>query len=270
LLTLCNCRLMSTEQQKKVESKAIFVVSGCSRGIGLELVRQIAEGNDNFVFACVRNPDSASDLKAIQAKSSNRVELVALDVEDQKSIQAAVEKIKGRTDRVNVLINNAGVSADTKKWKDGCEPIEAVGEALLPVLQTNVFGLQAVTVAFLPLLKAAVKGEGKDKKTTDVPKVVNISSIMGSLEKNRGAQASYRISKVAVNMLTSCWAIEVPDIAFIPIHPGWVDTDMGRLGGTPAVKPHESAKGVLNVTEKSTLEDSGKKLFNYDGTIIPW
>jgi len=108
--------------------------------------------------------------------------------------------------------------------------------------------------------------------------VINISSIKGSITKeledrgkNRDSKFAYSVSKAALNMLTSCWAAENPDIAFVPIHPGWVDTDGGRVAGDkPPVKPEESIKGVLSVIEKVTLADSGKKLLVFDGTTLPW
>jgi len=100
---------------------------------------------------------------------------------------------------------------------------------------------------------------------------VNISTSLGSIEKNSGGGViSYRVSKAALNMLTSNWAIDYPGIAFLPIHPGWVDTDMGRAsGGKPPLVPEESIKGILSVVEKATLENSGK-FVQWDGKPLPW
>jgi len=136
-----------------------------------------------------------------------------------------------------------------------------------------VVGLVLVTQAFFPLVTAAKK-ETKDMKTTDVPKVINISTSMASITQNNGTMNSYRASKAALNILTSSAAIENPEIAFIPLHPGWVDTDMGSAAGkiwgaTPPVKVVDSAKGLLSVIDKVNLEASGK-FHSFDGTNLPW
>jgi len=145
---------------------------------------------------------------------------------------------------------------------------------LLPIFQTNVVGVQLVTQAFLPLLKAAIKkNDVKDKD--NIPKVANITSSMGSIGQNTGGMLSYRVSKAALDMLTSTWAIEVKEIAFLPISPGWVDTDMGQMGSKiwnqkPPLTAEQSLKGVLNVIDKATLEISGKTGLSYDGSTFPW
>jgi len=248
----------------------VYVITGASRGLGLEAVRQLANVEGNLIFAAARNPDSASDLKSIQAKSDGRVELVTLDVNDKKSIDAAAEAVSKKTKHIDVLINNAGVGAGPN-YPDSPEPVTDAKD-LLPIFQTNVVGVQLVTQAFLPLLKAAIKkNDGKDK----VPKVVNITSGMGSITQNSGGMLSYRVSKAALDMLTSTWAIEVPEVAFLPISPGWVDTDMGQMGSKiwnikPPLTPEQSIQGVLNVIDKATLEISGKTGLSYDGSTFPW
>jgi len=250
----------------------VYVITGASRGLGLEAVRQLADVEGNWIFAAARNPDSASDLKSIQAKSNGRVELVTLDVNDKKSIDAAAGAVSKKTKHVDVLINSAGV-ASGPNYPGSPEPVTDAQD-LLPIFQTNVVGVQLITQAFLPLLKAAIKNDGKDKQTS-VPKVVNITSGMGSIAQNTGGLLSYRVSKAALNMLTSTWAIEVPEIAFLPISPGWVDTDMGQMGSKiwnkkPPLTPEQSIQGVLNVIDKATLEVSGKTGLSYDGSTFPW
>jgi len=117
--------------------------------------------------------------------------------------------------------------------------------------------------------KKTQDGKG-DVKSTNVPKVVNVSSILGSIAKTIGNLTSYSVSKAALNMLTACYAQSVKDIVFIPLHPGWVDTDMGRSGGQqPPLTPAESIKGIISVIAKLNLEQSGKYL-QYNGEILPW
>jgi len=257
-----------------MSSQKVYVITGASRGIGLELVRQLAERKDTLVFAAARNPDKSADLKKLEADSEGRVVLVTLDVDDEKSIAGAVKHVSEKTKKVDVLINNAGISAGPEERKTPTEPVlEVTKKNLLSVFQTNVVGLVLVTQAFFPLV-AAAKKETKDMTTTDVPKVINLSTAMGSITRNNGTMNAYRASKAAVNILTSSAAIENPEIAFIPLHPGWVDTDMGSAAGkvrgvTPPVKVVDSVKGLLSVIDKVNLEASGKFL-SFDGTSLPW
>jgi len=255
-------------------SQKVYLVTGSSRGIGLELVRQLAERNNVLVFAAARNPDKSEDLKKIQATSEGKVVLVTLDVDDEKSIADAVKHVSEKTKKIDVLINNAGIGFGPEKFITPTEPVlELKKQNLLAIFQTNVVGVICVTQAFFPLVTAA-KNETKDTKTTHVPKVINISTKMGSITQNSGTMNAYRASKAALNILTSSAAIENPEIVFIPIHPGFVATEMGSSAGkiwgtSPPVKVVDSAKGILSVSDKLNLEGSGK-FWSFDGTFLPW
>jgi len=251
----------------------IYLVTGASRGLGLEIVRQLSSTEGNFIFAGVRNPDSSTELKAIQEKSHGRVEVIPLDVSDQKSIESAAESLKKKTKRIDILINNAGIVNGPIDKEHKAKAHEVDPRDLAYVFQTNVIGVHLVTQAILPLLEAAKKGDVKDgkydTKSTDVPKVINVSSTMASIANNKGGSTAYRVSKTALNMLTSCWHLDNPGIAHIPIHPGWVETDAGSSFGKPPLSVEQSIKGVLNEVHKATLETSGKFVV-YDGTTLPW
>ena len=84
------------------------VVTGASRGLGLEFVRQLAQRGDHL-FATVRDPQNAKELQSLAAKHRNNVSVIQLDVSDEKSIHAAVKQISAVTASLDVLINNAGV-----------------------------------------------------------------------------------------------------------------------------------------------------------------
>jgi len=254
------------------EVSKVYLITGASRVIGLEFVRQLSEVEGNLIFATARNPDSATDLKALQAKSHGRIEIVPLDVADQKSIQAAGEAVKAKTKKLDVLINNAGINSAEGTTLDPSEKSTTISlkfepapktsaKNLLEVFQTNLIGVHVVTQTFLPLLDAAKKEskDGKvDSKSTDVPKVINITSGFASIGNNKGGFTAYRASKGALNMLTVNWAHDYPGIVFIAQAPGWVDTDMGRGVGKPTLRPEDSIKGMLDIAHKATLETSGK------------
>ena len=125
-------------------------------------------------------------------------------------------------------------------------------------LEVNALGPLRVTRALLPNLRA---GGGKT--------VVNISSQMGSIERNGGGYYSYRTSKAALNQITVTLARELDDEGFtcIVMHPGWVRTRMG--GEVATYSPDESVAGMIRVIRGLTTADNGRFL-DLDGQEVPW
>ncbi len=142
------------------------------------------------------------------------------------------------------------------------KPTECTPEDMLSVYKTNVVGPLLVNQAFLPLM---------NRSGADPPIVVNMSTAVASIAENSsGGITAYRCSKVAVNMLTVNFAKEVTDVVWVAMHPGWVDTDMGRAGGAPPpVKPADSAAGIMDVLAKMKKEDSGI-FVRFNGEKIPY
>ena len=134
----------------------------------------------------------------------------------------------------------------------------------MQVMNTNVAGVAVMTQKLLPLLL-----KGKDGKT--VKRVMNIGSTLGSIEMaNHINSTSYRCSKIAVNMLTKTFALEFPDVIFISMHPGWVQTDMGSAQDrSPPVTIESSCSGMVNVLEQKTQEESGS-FWGFDGKKLPY
>jgi NAD(P)-dependent dehydrogenase (short-subunit alcohol dehydrogenase family) len=223
---------------------ATYLITGANRGLGLEFARQLAARNQT-VLGTARKPDEALDL----ARLAHQV--IPLDVADPESIASLRDQLKDRP--IDVLINNAGVSSESKS----IEMLEAT--ELERVFMINSFGPLLVTRAVLPNLRA---GERK--------LVFNITSQLGSIAKNNGGSSyGYRGSKAALNMLTRSLANELRPAGFtcIVAHPGWVQTDMG--GPNATLTPQESVKALLALAERLTPEDTGK-FFNYDGESLPW
>jgi len=256
-----------------MSEKRVYVVTGANRGIGLEMVQQLAADKNNLVFATARDPDKATELKKLASSSSGSIEVLKLDTSDEKSIQEAAKVISGKTKKVHVLINNAGILENHSALKTS-------KTELLNSFNVNVAGVLLVTQALFPLLETAQKDSKSDPKSADVPKVINLSTGIASFQikfppemaKMFGVNVTaYRVSKTALNALTACFAAENPGVAFLAIHPGWVDTDMGRgdHGLTPPVKPAESVKGILSVVSKLTLGESGS-FKDFEGNTMPW
>ncbi|EPB87863.1 hypothetical protein HMPREF1544_05392 [Mucor circinelloides 1006PhL] len=234
-----------------------YVVTGASRGLGLEFVAQLA-AKGNTVFACARNPDSAAGLQKLV--DNKHVFTVKLDTTNYESIKAAADEIsKKAPEGIDVLINNAGI---------GGEAPEIVVETfdLAKIFHTNVIGVSNVTKEFLPLLQK----RGKDH----VKKILNISSLLGSIElinqiSPAGDHPAYNISKAALNMYTKMLANNLAKDNFIVYssHPGWVLTDLG--GPNAPLQAVDSIRGQLAKLESVTAKDNGG-YFDYEGKTLPW
>ena len=228
------------------------VITGASRGIGFELTRQSLERGAN-VIAGVRSPARASDLVNLKSSAGDRLTILAVDVTSVESVESFAEGLKvNKIDRVDVLINNAGDYLDDN---DSLDTLSS--ETVIDTFNTNVFGTLRMTRAMLPFLRQSRQ-----------PKVVSISSLMGSIADNAGGGSfAYRMSKSAVNMFMKTLAVDEREILSLAMHPGWVKTEMG--GERAPLSPEKSAEGILTVIETSTLGDSGK-FFNHAGRELPW
>ncbi|HEY1334998.1 MAG TPA: SDR family oxidoreductase [Myxococcaceae bacterium] len=224
-----------------------FVVTGANRGIGLEFVKQLT-GRGEEVDATARDPDGAPELQAI-ARPGVRLRIYRLDVSEDASVAAFAEQLV--PGMVDVLINNAGVSG--AKGGELIDPAD-----VLRVLNVNAVGTLRVVRALLPRLR-----EGKGKK------IVNLTSMLGSISDATGGRYAYRSSKAAVNMATRLLAEDLRGEGFrtVALHPGWVQTRMGGAGAP--VAPDQSVRGMLRIIDGLTAEQSGR-VFDFQGREIPW
>lgn len=187
------------------------VITGASRGIGRLLCEFLrADGHD--VVATCRDPDAVAE--PIPARA-----VVELDVADTASVAGLAGRLAAVVDRVDVLVNNAGI-----KRVPGFPSSASAGPipdldpaAVLTLLRTNVVGPLLVTQAVVPMLRrpGAV--------------VANISSQLASLQAGTGVDYAYNCSKAALNMATVTLQRDLADlgIAAVAISPGWLRTDMG-------------------------------------------
>ncbi|GAB4478050.1 MAG: SDR family oxidoreductase [Anaerolineae bacterium] len=228
------------------------LITGASRGIGLELTRQIAARGDH-VFATCRSPQTAEALQTLATHHPEHITVLALDVTDDAQIEAAYHAVSARTGALDVLINNAGVFPRS-------EHLDTLDKAtLLNTLHINAVGPLMVSRRFIDLLQHS-----------DRPKLINITSQLGSISrKTSGGSYSYCGSKALLNMLTRALAFEVRPLGVtaIMLHPGWVQTDMGGSGASLRVE--EAVAGMLRVIDGLTPEDTGRFL-QWDGRELPW
>ncbi len=222
-----------------------ILITGANRGIGLELARRYASDGDK-VLACCRNPQEATDLKALEG-----VKVFQLDVTDGASVKALKADLGDMP--VDILINNAGINLEPQSFE------EMDFDKWEETFRVNSIGPFRVVQALIDNVKA-----GKDKK------IVTISSKMGSVGNvYYGGAIAYSSSKSAVNMVTKILANRFRDdgIIAVPLHPEWVRTDMGGPGAR--ISAEESAAGLRKVIAGLTLAESGR-FFQYDGEELPW
>ena len=221
------------------------LITGASRGIGLEFVRQYAADGWKVIALC-RNPATATDLAAV----SGEVYIATIDVDDLASVNAAAAALVDTA--IDLLINNAGINVR------GATLADVDYDGWLRNLDTNILGPMRVAQAFLPAIE---KGAGK--------KLVYISSKMGSISDNTGGGMIYRSSKTGLNMAASCLAIELApkQITSLMFHPGHVQTDMG--GDAAPVTAHDSVSGMRQIIAGAGMAQNGQ-FFNYDGAALPW
>ncbi|CAM5529494.1 Short-chain dehydrogenase OS=Streptomyces antimycoticus OX=68175 GN=SSPO_088520 PE=3 SV=1 [Streptomyces antimycoticus] len=185
---------------------------------------------------------------------------MVLDVTDPESIASAA----ARLDRLDILVNNAGIMVD------GATAPKADLEGFRRTYETNVFGVLAVTNAFLPALRRS-----------PAPRIVNVSSGTGSLTWSAdpeqpfvfsaGSGAAYRSSKTALNALTlyTAQALASEGFKVNALAPGLRRTDLNARAAESDGDPAEAAAGAVRL---ALLPDTGPTggFFSWDGTPVPW
>jgi NAD(P)-dependent dehydrogenase (short-subunit alcohol dehydrogenase family) len=217
----------------------IALVTGANKGIGFAICQGLVEKGWEVILA-VRSLDRGK--QAAEKLSSDRVRVIELDVTDDESIDLAIEQLSKKIDRLDVLINNAGI------YPDKNVNMLTISRDLLDLtLNTNTFSPIRITQAFLPLLSKA-----------NAAKVINVSSGYGALNSLSADVPSYCLSKLALNGATIMLAeaLRPQGIAVYSMCPGWVRTDMG---GTSAPRsPEQGADTAIWLTESGSLPMSGK------------
>ncbi len=233
----------------KFDGKTALVTGG-NRGIGFAICQGLLKAGFNVLLAA-RSTDEGKEA-AQKLSEYGTVTFVQLDISDDSSIQTAIEQIKQKTDRLDALINNAGIYPD-----EGVDILSVSRELLMQAMNTNTFSPIALTQSLVPLLEKA-----------ESPRVVNMSSGNGQLEGISENVPSYSLSKMALNGATILLsrALEPKGIAVYAMCPGWVRTDMG--GESAPRSPKEGADTAIWLASEGTMAQSGK--FFRDRTEQPF
>lgn len=229
----------------------LALVTGANRGIGLEVVSQLARMGYQVLLG---SRDLAKGEAAAHTLLGVGLPVLAhqLDVADLASIERLKGKVTRDFGRLEVLVNNAGILYDT--WQHATTAnFEQVEKAMI----TNLYGPWHLSQAFASLLRQAGR-RGR---------LVNVSSEAGSLAHMGNSTPAYSVSKAALNALTRQLAAELKPAGVLvnAVCPGWVATELGGAGGRPI------ADGAASVVWAVTLPDDGPTSgFFRDGKPLPW
>jgi NAD(P)-dependent dehydrogenase (short-subunit alcohol dehydrogenase family) len=237
----------------------IALVTGANKGIGFEVARQLG-AHGVTVFLGARNPHLGKDAEEKLRADGADAYFIHLDVTKRESIVTAAEQLREQHNRLDILVNNAGVHGTC----DGPPSIVAP-EAVREALETNFFGVLAVTQAMLPLMRKAQFG-----------RIVMVSSGLGSLTLNGDLnwqfagvkRLGYNGSKAILNMLTVqlAWELRNTPIKVNSVNPGFTATDLNGHRGTQTVE-----EGAAEAVRQALISDDAPTGgFFETGGVVPW
>lgn len=245
-------------------NNALALVTGANKGIGKEIARQLAAAGHTVY---VGSRDAERGQEAV-ADIGGDARLLVLDVTDAESIAAAVREVPA----LDILVNNAGVSVT-----EVTDVTEEDPDTFRRIYETNVFGVVAVTNAFLSALRRSAH-----------PRIVNISSGTASLAASAGqaegiiafasgptgSLGAYRSSKTALNELTVLYANALAGEGFKvnTLAPGARRTELMGPAGLASPRAGDPAEGAAGAVRLALLPDDGPTggFFSWDGTTVPW
>lgn len=229
-----------------MSNEKIALVTGANRGIGKEIARQLADLGWQ-VIATAR--DVAKAEKAAMEIGNGAIGMV-LDVLDENSVRLAAVEVQRRFDKLDALINNAGVIGNRSMLDFDLGQVTSV-------MDTNFMGPIRTAKYFMPLLN----------RSPDA-RIINLSSGMGELASlEQGGYAGYRLSKTSLNAFTILLASELKsgNVKVMAMCPGWVKTDMGGAGATRSVQ-----KGAETAVWLATAREVQSGKFYRDKKVINW
>lgn len=228
---------MESQIESSTSNMPVALVTGANQGVGFQIAKALAD-NGYIVYLGSRN---LSNGEKAAAEIGGTVHAIQLDVTQQSTISAAVERIGKESGRLDLLVNNAAISHAGKPgrtleetMKSGKPSIASLDE-IRAVWETNVFGVIAVTQATLPLLRKSTAA-----------RIVNVSSGLGSLTwiadpacwAREHFDVIYSASKTAVNAVTMAFAIELEgeNIKVNAVSPGFTATALNNFQGTDTLE----------------------------------
>ena len=244
------------EKTNKMAEKKVALVTGCDHGVGLSLVEELL--NRGYSVIACRFDETERHLDELKKDNDSNLHILPLNIGSDASVAAMKEEAAAVTDKIDLLINCAGILGDITATVED----ELDFEEMLRVINVNSLGTLRVTNALISLV------ENSDDKT-----IVNISSEAGSIgDCWRDAWFGYCMSKAANNMQGAIVhnLLKKKGGRVIQMHPGHVATWMrGHLDTTAKITPEESARGILATVLDGELPESEHPLYiDYTGSPL--
>ncbi|MHA4947030.1 SDR family oxidoreductase [Micromonospora sp. SD19] len=243
-----------------MSDKKIALVTGANKGIGYEIAAGL--GALGWSVGVGAREQTRRDAAVARLRDAGVDAFgVPLDVTDDRSVAAAADLIAERAGRLDALVNNAGITGGGPQQPSSVDPA-----VIRTVVETNVIGVIRVTNAMLPLLGRSAS-----------PRIVNMSSSVGSLARQSGpggetstgpVAVAYAPSKSFLNAVTLQYVRELADtnILINCACPGYVATDLNGFRGVRT--PQEGAATAIRL---ATLPDGGPTGgFFEDAGVVPW
>jgi NAD(P)-dependent dehydrogenase (short-subunit alcohol dehydrogenase family) len=236
------------------------LVTGANKGIGFEVVKQMAELGYFVYLGCRNEQNGLEAIDNLRRLNISNVELLQIDVSDLASVKEAVSKLASKIDALDILINNAAIAGSQPQNISVCDI-----SVLKEVFNTNYFGVIQTTQAMLPLLEKA-----------EHPVIVNVSSELGSLAMQTSETRNpnwdnfdvYGSTKTALNTFTILLAHELRNTKFRinSVTPGYTATDLNGFAGFKT-----AAQGAQPIVRWATIGPDGLSgKFFKEGGEVPW
>jgi NAD(P)-dependent dehydrogenase (short-subunit alcohol dehydrogenase family) len=245
-----------------------ILITGASSGLGLAFLKHYATtlpARKILALDITPLPSSVSSL--------SNVNFHKIDITSEASLALLASKLEHEKTRLDLLIHSAGVRGlvpaivhDLRETRGDIAAAETYDvmtkETMLRTFEINTWGTFNLIKLLLPCIIPS--------SSEAIPKVVILSSRMGSVSSNvAGGGYAYRASKAALNAVVRSFAIDVPNVAFLMVHPGRVETALVEWKEEGAINVEESVADCLKVIEKSGKEDSGTLVDRF-GELIAW
>jgi NAD(P)-dependent dehydrogenase (short-subunit alcohol dehydrogenase family) len=245
----------------------IILITGANKGIGFATARVLGRAG-HVVLVGARDIERGTTTARELTGEGLDARFVRLDVTDLATIEAAAAYIEAEFGRLDILINNAGISRDRREGTNELhKPSEMPVAAVREVYETNVFGVVAVTNAMLPLLRRSAAG-----------RIANVSSGLGTIAfltdrdspyERYTRLLAYNSSKAALNAITMMYAAELRDtpIKVNAVSPGFCSTDLNNHQGVLTAE-----EGGAHIARQALLPDDGPTgaFLSEDGGTVPW
>lgn len=278
------CRLSFFEPEEEEDPslypnkyhEPVALVTGASRGIGLEFTRQLLIKYPGVVvYGTARNPEASDGLKALKRRHPIRCELATMDVTKEDTVEAVAKEVNDKYGRLDLIVNCAGVFHIPNELQPESRLHELESENVMRLFEVNALGPVIVAKHFWELLKI---GRG-----TNTGRAASIVAMIGhkcsSMKDNTyGCWYSYRTSKTALNMFTKTMAMEAErqkdPILFCILHPGTVNTQHSKpfSANVPNMKlfaADYAVERLLGIINKVRHEDNSK-FTSWDRQEVPW